>query len=250
VEVAGELRHLLGEVLPRYYRLRTEPRVVLIHSGDRILRGWDETLAARGEDELRSQGIELYLSTRVTRFDGRAVTLSAPHGTDDLEADTLIWTAGTRPETGAWDGSPVPRTPTGHVPVEPTLALAGSDHVFSVGDVTSLRDAHSGVPYPPVAPIAISQGVRAAANIVNAVSGRPPEPYRAYHAGKIISLGNGVAFADVLGIQLRGRPAWMLYRGAYLLKLVGAKNKLRAAMSLLLNRVFERDLSVVPASDA
>jgi len=247
VEVASELRHLISEVLPRYYRLRTEPRVVLIHGGDRILHGWDETLAARGEEELRSQGIELHLSTRVTRFDGRVVTLSAPHGPDGVEADTLIWAAGTRPETEGWDASGIPRTPTGHVPVEPTLALPGSDHVFSVGDIASLRDAHSGEAYPPVAPIAISQGVRAAANIVNAIEGRPLEPYGAYHAGKIISLGNGVAFADVLGIQLRGRPAWMLYRTAYLLKLVGAKNKLRAAMTLLLNRVFERDLSAVDA---
>jgi len=247
VEVASEIRNMLSHVLPRYYRLGAEPRVILVDGGDRILRGWDEGLATRGQDELVRHGIDLELSTRVEGFDGQFVTGRGPNGEVRYETDTLIWTAGTSPVTREWAQSTTARTASGHLSVEPTLALKGAENVFAVGDVARLTDLHTGDPYAPVAPIAISQGVRAAANIENAIAGRPTEPYRAYHAGKIISLGNGVALVDLLGIQVRGRPAWMMYRGAYLLKLVGTKNKLQAGMTLLLNRIFERDLSIMEA---
>jgi len=247
VEVASEIRHMLSHVLPRYYRLGAEPRVILLDGGDRILRGWDEGLATRGQDELVRRGIDLRLSTRVQAFDGQCVTGRGPDGDVGYETDTLIWTAGTSPVTRSWAEPAAARDSSGHLSVEPTLALPDAENVFAVGDVTRLTNLRTGDPYAPVAPIAISQGVRAAANIENAIAGRPAEPYRAHHAGKIISLGNGVALVDLLGIQVRGRPAWLMYRGAYLLKLVGTKNKLQAGMTLLLNRVFERDLSIMGA---
>jgi len=238
---------MLSHVLPRYYRLEAEPRVILLDGGDRILRGWDEGLASRGQEELVRHGIDLQLSTRVERFDGYLVTGRGPRGEVGFETDTVIWTAGTSPVTREWTESATPTAPSGHLSVESTLALEGADNVFAVGDVARVTNLRTGDPYAPVAPIAISQGVRAAANIENAIAGRPAEPYRAHHAGKIISLGNGVALVDLLGIQVRGRPAWMMYRGAYLLKLVGTKNKLQAGVTLLLNRLFERDLSIMEA---
>ncbi len=247
VEVASEILHLLTGVLPRYYDLGSEPRVILLDGGDRILRGWDEELAARGQDELRRRGIDLRLSTTVGGFDGRIVTARGPDGDSTLEAGALIWAAGTAPATGGWVDSLLPRAASGHLAVEPTLALNGAENIFAAGDVARLANPRTQKPYAPVAPIAISQGVRAAGNIENSIAGRPVEEYRAHHAGKIISLGSGVALVDLLGLQIRGRPAWMLYRGAYLLKLVGTKNKLRTGVTLLLNRIFERDLSLVSA---
>jgi NADH dehydrogenase FAD-containing subunit len=58
-----------------------------------------------------------------------------------------------------------------------------------------------------------------------------------------VSLGSGVALVDLLGLRLTGPLAWWIYRAAYLLKLVGAKNKVRVLTTLALNRVFERDIS-------
>ena len=49
--------------------------------------------------------------------------------------------------------------------------------------------------------------------------------------------------ADVLGVRVTGPLAWWLYRGAYLMKVVGVKNKVRILLNLALNRVFEPDIS-------
>jgi len=134
-------------------------------------------------------------------------------------------------------------TGRGALRVTPALQVEGHGNIFAVGDVTTLVDPRTGRPYPRVAPIAISQGIRAAANIENLAVGRPLEPYQAHHAGKIVSLGHGVALVDILGFQLRGPLAWWLYRSSYLLKLVGTKNKVRVLLTLTLNRLFGPDVA-------
>lgn len=249
VEAASEIWQLLTTVLPRYYELGDSPRVVIVEGNDRILRGWDAQLAEAGLEALRRRGVELQLESVIKGFDGRTVQLVRSNGADGtedaIEADTLIWTAGTAPASAPLSDSALPRGERGHLSVDPYLRVQGFENIYGVGDVTSLINPRTGRPYPPVAPIAISQGVRAAANVENTIAGRPVEAYQAYHAGKIVSLGGGMALVDLLGFRLTGRPAWAIYRMTYLLKLVGLQNKVRAASTLLLNHVFERDLSCV-----
>ena len=160
-----------------------------------------------------------------------------------VDARTLIWTAGAEPITHPLRGSGLPLGRAGHLEVDDLLTVAGHDQVFAVGDISSLRSSRTRQPYPPVAPIAISQGIRAAANIENAIMGRRLEAYQAHHAGKIVSLGGGVALVDLFGWRLSGFWAWFLYRTTYLMKLVGAKNKVRAVVSLLLSHFFEPDIT-------
>ena len=73
--------------------------------------------------------------------------------------------------------------------------------------------------------------------------GRDLERYQAFHAGKIVSLGGGVALVDILGLRVSGALAWWIYRATYLLKLIGSKNKIRVLLTLLLNRLFEPDIT-------
>lgn len=241
VEVASEVQHLLTRVLRPYYPGVGEGRVVLVDSGARILQGFDGDLAAEGLAVLERRGLEVRLGTQVTGVPAGGVNLSTPEGEVQIPSDTLIWTAGTAPNALA---SNLPfETARGALAIRPTLQVPGHDNVFSIGDVTTLTDPRSGRPYPRVAPIAISQGIRAAANLENRALNRPLEPYQAHHAGKIVSLGHGVALADVLGLKLRGRLAWWLYRSAYLVKLVGTKNKIRVLVSLGLHRLFGPDVT-------
>lgn len=242
VEVASEVLHLLRDLLPRSYGPLDGSRVVLAEGGDRLLVGFDAGLASQGLEILRARGVEVRLHTKVTSMAHGLVGLHGPDGAVDVPAETLIWTAGTGPVTTV-QAMGLPTVGPGYVAVDATLRVPGAEGLYAVGDIATLDDPRTGRPYPRVAPIAISQGVRAAANVENQVLGRAPEPYAAYHAGKIVSLGDGQALADVLGWRVTGRPAWWIYRAAYLLKLVGAKNKVRAAVTLGLNRLFGRDLT-------
>jgi NADH dehydrogenase len=245
VEAAGEIHNLLTEHIPRFYDVGGAGQVVLVESGDRILRGWDDRLADEGLQEMRRRGVDVRLGTRVRSFRGGVVQLEGRGGAKSLEADTLVWTAGSVPATAPLRAGSLPLTSSGHLPVDRYLRVEGRTDLFAAGDMTHRLNPRTGEPYPAVAPIAISQGIRAAANVENLVAGREPEEYRAHHAGKIVSLGRGVALVDLLGFRITGRPAWAIYRAAYLLKLVGLQNKARAATTLALNSVFGRNLSSV-----
>ncbi len=241
VEMASEIHGLANNVLTPYYPAAGRARVILADGGDRILTGWDGSLAQEGLRRLRERGIDVRLHTRIQAIAPGVITMQGDNGVESVPAHTLVWTAGTAPPT--WVANLRIPTERGAIKINQFLQVDGFEHVFAVGDVTRLLDGRTGRAYPPVAPIAISQGVRAAANIENHAQGRKLEPYEAHHAGKIISLGCGVALVDLLGIRITGILAWWIYRGAYLLKLVGTKNKVRVLLTLALNKISERDIS-------
>lgn len=241
VEIASQIRGLTAVALRPYFAGLPASRVVVAEAGERILSGFDPKLADLGLHRLRERGIDVRLHTRIEAAAPGEVILRGPHGLDRIEACTLIWTAGTA--AAGWVGElPLP-TDRRAIKVDPFLRVAGTENIFAVGDATVLVDPRTGRPYPRVAPIAISQGVRAAANIENHALGRAMEPYQATHAGKIVSLGDGVALVEILGWAFTGWLAWWLYRATYLLKLVGTKNKIRVLVTLGLNRLFERDFT-------
>lgn len=242
VEVASEIWHLLRELLPRYYEGLDAASVTVIDGSDRLLAGFDARLAQRGLGLLRARGIQVRLGTRVLNAGDGWIEVHGPDGRETIDAGVLIWTAGTAPAS-VLRALDLPRVNGGYITVDQTLRVERTPGLYAIGDISGVPDPRTGRPYPRVAPIAISQGIRAAANVENELLGRPPEAYAAFHAGKIVSLGDGQALVDILGLPLTGRPAWWLYRAAYLLKLVGAKNKIRVASTLALNRLFGRDLT-------
>ncbi|MCK5438780.1 MAG: NAD(P)/FAD-dependent oxidoreductase [Gemmatimonadetes bacterium] len=243
VEVASEIQTLANDVLKPYYPGVPPVQVILVNGEDRILPGWDDVLAAEGLAKLRERGIDVRLETRITGAGPGVITTKDKNSDREasLAAETLIWTAGTAPPN--WIAEIGLPTERGAIVIDPLLRVNGFDNVYAIGDVATLVDERSHRPYPPVAPIAISQGVRAAGNIENHVLGRPLEPYQAHHAGKIISLGAGVALIDLLGFKITGKPAWFIYRAAYLAKLVGLQNKLQVLFTLAMNRIFEPDIA-------
>ncbi len=239
VEVAAELHHLLTRVVPLYYDLDVAPRVVLVEAGPEILGQFDARLAREGHRVLEERGVEVRVGVRVTGYRRRTVVLSDG---EQIPAGTLIWTAGVGPNRVLRE-SGLPVTGGGAAEVDEYLRLPGLSGVYAIGDCNHVVNARTGQPYPNVAPIAINQGIRAAGNIENEIAGREPEPYEAHYAGKIVSLGAGSALVEVLGMRWTGRPAWWLYRTAYLLKLVGARPKIRVAATLAMNRLLAPDLS-------
>lgn len=112
-----------------------------------------------------------------------------------------------------------------------------------IGDGACVLDRRQGRPYPPVAPVAIHQGIRAAGNIVNTLQGRVREPFRFDFTGNIVGLGGRTALVNLLGIKFHGRLGWWFYRLAYLQRLVGVKNKALLLLTLGLNALFDRDIS-------
>ena len=241
VEIAAELHHLIHTVLLKYYPLDpAQFRVLLVDGADRILLHFDRTLAEAGQNELTRRGIELRLNTRVTGATANEVEFNG--GEQRILTRTLIWTGGTQPNP-ALVHLRVAKTPRGAVETADFLNIPTHPEIYVVGDAAAVVDRRHSRLYPPVAPVAIRQGVRAAGNIVNALQGRAAEPFHFDFTGNIVGLGGGVALVNLLGIKFHGRLGWLFYRIAYLQRLVGLKNKVSLVLTLWLNALFDRDIS-------
>ncbi|MFQ5827654.1 MAG: NAD(P)/FAD-dependent oxidoreductase [Candidatus Methylomirabilia bacterium] len=241
VEVAAELHHLIHRVLLKYYPVDAAlVRVLLVDGADRILLHFARELAEAGQEELVKRGIDVRLKIRVTGATGEDVEFNG--GEETIPTRTLIWTGGVTANP-AMTQLPAAKTRRGAIVVDEFLKIPEHPEVYVIGDGACVLDRRHGRSYPPVAPVAIHQGIRAAGNIINTIRGRMREPFRFDFTGNIVGLGGGMALVNLLGITFHGRLGWWFYRIAYLQRLVGLKNKALLVLTLWLNILFDRDIS-------
>jgi NADH:ubiquinone reductase (H+-translocating) len=257
-EAVASLFDLVHSVLRYFPHIRaSEPRFVLVHSRDRILPELGDRLAGYASGKLVARGIELRLGVTVAGADPDGVELSDG---ERLAARTLVWAAGTRPSpvplAGAGpgpEGSGEPRrgAPVGRgaVPVDRTLRVRGHHDIWAVGDCARVPDlSRRGATCPPTAQHAVRQGRAVADNVVAALTGAAPEPFRFRGLGFLVPLGRQSAAAELRGMRFSGLPAWLLWRGVYLWKLPGPQKRLRVLLDWTVELLFPRDIALT-ASD-
>jgi NADH:ubiquinone reductase (H+-translocating) len=250
-EAVASLFDLVHSVLRYFPHVRAgEPRFVLVHSRERILPELGDRLAGYASGKLVARGIELRLGVTVAGADGGGVVLSDG---ERLAARTLVWAAGTRPSPvplGAPD--PAWRRPApvgqGAVPVDRTLRVRGRDDIWAVGDCARVPDLSTrGAACPPTAQHAVRQGRAVADNVVAALAGSRPEPFRFRGLGFLVPLGRQSAAAELRGMRFSGLPAWLLWRGVYLWKLPGPQKRLRVLVDWTVELLFPRDIALTTA---
>jgi NADH dehydrogenase len=239
VEIAAELNDFVREARRYYPGMQAEEvRMVLVHSGSRILPEVSESLSAYALRKLRRQGVEVLLQTRIAAYDGTAICLS---NGEKISSRTLVWTAGIAP-CPILDKLDLPKNAAGRIEVEPTLQVKGQPGLWALGDCAGVPDLVKGGLCPPTAQHALRQGRWVARNIASVLRGAAPEPFRYRPRGLLAGLGRRSAVAEVLGLKFSGFFAWWLWRTVYLLKLPGLERKVRVALDWTLDLVFPRDI--------
>ena len=110
-------------------------QVTLVHRGDRLLEREEPFAGEQVAAGLRESGVEIRLrvsATRVTR--SGAVTIEFDDGTL-LEADEVLAAFGRHPTTDDIGLDTIGREPGGHLRVDESLRVPGTDWLFAVGDV-------------------------------------------------------------------------------------------------------------------
>jgi NADH:ubiquinone reductase (H+-translocating) len=215
-----------------------EIRMVLIHSGERILPEVSESLSAYALNKLRSRGVEIMLKTRVQ---GCGVNMIELTNGNTIDAHTFVWAAGTAPSP-LLNLVDVPRNKTGRVDVDATMAVKGCEGLWAVGDSAAIPDVVTGGMCPPTAQYALRQGRVLADNIVASIRGEESRPFRFKALGLLAGLGRRSAVAEICGLRFSGFIAWWLWRTIYLMKLPGFERKLRVAIDWTLDLFFARDI--------
>jgi NADH:ubiquinone reductase (H+-translocating) len=117
----------------------------------------------------------------------------------------------------------VPLDRAGRVAAEPTLAVPGHPEIFVAGDICALRQ--DGAFLPGVAQVAMQEGAHAARNVLRAIKGEAPVPFRYRDFGTMAVVGRGDAVADIGPIKASGFFAWLFWLFLHIFWLIGFRNR-------------------------
>jgi NADH dehydrogenase len=129
--------------------------------------------------------------------------------------------------------------------VDSTLRVKGHDNLWAVGDAAAVPDPAKRYkqPSPPTAQHAMRQGKIAAHNVAAALGHGRLRKFRYRTLGVFVDLGRQEAVATMVGVKLRGFPAWFAARTYHLMLMPGAARRLRLVVDWTVELIFGRSSS-------
>ncbi|HVD55305.1 MAG TPA: NAD(P)/FAD-dependent oxidoreductase [Thermoleophilaceae bacterium] len=238
LEGLAEMQDYVADVMERYPRSRLAgARFVLVEARDRVMPEIPAPLAEFASRELRRRGIEIRTDTMLDSMDERSATLSTG---ERIAARTVCWTAGVQPPAVVGRlGLPLVN---GRIDVDATMRVKGYEDVWAIGDAAAVPDPakRRRQATPPTAQHAIRQGRRVAENVAAAMSGGRLKPFRYRTLGVFVDMGQHQAVAQMIGVPLRGFPAWFAARTYHLVMMPGMARRVRLAVDWTSGLVFGR----------
>jgi NADH dehydrogenase len=239
VETAGELVDFLFASLRYYKRIRcAELRIVLLHSGERLLPELSASLGAFTLRKMRKRGVQVHLNTRAVLVTDRGVHLGSG---EIIAGGTVVCTIGTQTNPLV-DALPCAKS-RGRLVVNADLSVAGVAGVWAIGDCAAAINALDGKVAPPTAQFAEAQARQLAANIIAQLAGKPTRPFHYQPKGQLSSIGHNNAVAEIYGIKLSGFIAWLMWRGVYLMRVPTFARKTRLFLEWNWAMFFPPDIS-------
>ena len=239
VEGIAELQDYVADVIHRYPRCRLDgTRWVIADLEDRIMHEISPGLAEFAARELRRRGIEVRPRTGLQSVDEDRVTLSDG---EVVPTRLLCWTAGVRPPPLVAELG-LPLSDAGRVATDATLKVEGSANIWAIGDMAAVPDPAKGgkVPTPPTAQHALRQGRLAADNVAAVLGHGQVRRFKYKTLGVFVDLGRHQAVAEMLGVKLRGFPAWWATRTYHLALMPGVARKVRLLVDWTVGLFFGR----------
>ena len=229
-----------------------ELRFVVIEAMGRIM---PEVTAEQAEwvvDHLRSRGIEVLLNTSLADAEGgvlQLINMADKSPAETFESDTLIWTAGVmaNPMVRSTD---FPIEARGRVMTGTDLRITGEDGVaiegaWAAGDVSAVPDVTGGLPdgtCVPNAQHAVRQAKLLAKNLYATRYGvGRVKNYKHKNLGAVAGFGAHKGVAKVMGIKLKGFPAWLAHRGYHGMAMPTFERKFRVVGGWFNSLLFQRD---------
>ena len=187
-------------------RLRSQgltANVVLIDSGDTLLRGYQPGTIKRVTNHFARRQIAHKSSVRVDEVADEGLKLS--DGTA-IDADIVIWATGATPPA-LIENIPLAKGADGFLAVRNTLQTTDDKPVFAVGDSATLVDS----PVRKSGVYAVREGPFLWENLRRFLDGQPLKAYVPQPGFlSLLADGEGGSFLDYKSISAHGRWAWHL----------------------------------------
>ena len=253
IETISELEDMARHLVKLNDRVKLEElRFVLVEAMGRIM---PEVTAEQAEwvvEHLRSRGIEVLLNTSLnSAVDGNLelINMADKSPAGEFGADTLIWCAGVmaNPMVRATDFNIEAR---GRIETRTDLRIKDAngdavDGAWAAGDISAVTDVTGGLPdgtCVPNAQHAVRQAKLLAKNLYAVRYGvGSVKEYKHKNLGAVAGFGRNKGVAKVMGIKLKGWPAWMAHRGYHGMAMPMFERKFRVLGDWMVAFFFNRD---------
>ncbi|GAB3620625.1 NAD(P)/FAD-dependent oxidoreductase [Glutamicibacter sp. PS] len=253
IETIAELEDMARHLVQLNDRVsKDEVRFVLVEAMGRIMPEVTEEQALWVVEHLRSRGIEVLLNTSLAdATDGnlQLINMADKSPAGEFGTDTLIWCAGVM-------ANPMVRSTDfiiegrGRIDTRTDLRIKDEngealDGAWAAGDISAVKDVTGGLPdgtCVPNAQHAVRQAKLLAKNLYAARYGvGSVKEYKHKNLGAVAGFGRNKGVAKVLGIKLKGWPAWMAHRGYHGMAMPTFERKFRVLGDWMVAWFYSRD---------
>ncbi|WP_309080436.1 NAD(P)/FAD-dependent oxidoreductase [Zhihengliuella sp.] len=254
IEAITELEDMVRKAVAKNSRVaQDEVRFVLVEAMGRIMPEVTEEQAEWVVDHMRSRGIEVLLNTSLAKAeDGRLelTDMKDKSSAGSFGADTLVWTAGVmaNPMVRSTDFVVEQR---GRLVTGQDLRLTNEDRTevidgaWAAGDIAAVPDVTGGLPdgtCVPNAQHAVRQAKLLAKNLYAHRYGVGSiKPYKHKNLGAVAGFGSWKGVAKVMGVKLKGAPAWVAHRGYHGMAMPTFERKFRVVGDWFWSLFFNSD---------
>ncbi|KAJ7968483.1 Internal alternative NAD(P)H-ubiquinone oxidoreductase [Quillaja saponaria] len=255
VEFSGELSDfIIKDVRERYTHVKDYIQVTLIEANE-ILSSFDVGLRQYATKHLTKSGVSLMRgvvkevhSEKIVLNDGTVV----PYG-------LLVWSTGVGPSDFVKSLN-LPKSHGGRIGVDQWLRVPSVEDVFALGDCAGFLEQTGRPVLPALAQVAEREGkfLVGLFNKIGKQNGGKAlsakdlplgDPFVYKHLGSMASVGRYKALVDLRqskdakGISMAGFVSWLIWRSAYLTRVVSWRNRFYVAVNWATTLVFGRDNS-------
>lgn len=222
VEIAGALGEMKRWTVTREYPgiSPDEVRVILCEGTDKLLRTMSAKSSADAEKALGELMVDVKLNKTMKSYDGTTITFADG---EQIDAGTVIWTAGIVGNSFELVGTDVKPGPGGRFKVDAYNRVEGMEDVFAIGDICYCPDGRFPRGCPQLAQPAIQQGRCLARNLNR---GEMTEAFSYNDKGSMATIGRNRAVVDMGRTHFSGWFAWMAWLVVHLVTLLGMRNKI------------------------
>lgn len=244
VETIGELNHFVrSSVKHAYPTIDPENiRMILVSARDGILPEVGEKLGNDALNYLEKVGVEVLKKTKAVDCGEDFVSLN---NNTTIPCTTLIWAGGVAidPVITSLDCQ---HGQGGKIIVDEFLRMESHDNVFVLGDCAAIKDSKTGNLYPPTAQHAIREAKIVSNNLILTLNEKYDlKKFGFQSKGMMATIGNKVGVVSLLGHNLKGTSAWMIWRMYYLAKIPTVEKKIKVAVDWIIDLIFKRDLTLI-----
>ncbi|RDX97377.1 Internal alternative NAD(P)H-ubiquinone oxidoreductase A2, mitochondrial, partial [Mucuna pruriens] len=255
VEFSGELSDfIMRDVHERYTHVKDYVHVTLIEANE-ILSSFDVSLRKYATKHLTKSGVRLMRGV-VKEVHPKKIVLS--DGTE-VPYGLLVWSTGVGPSEFVKTLN-LPKSPGGRIGVDEWMRVPSVEDVFALGDCAGFLEQTGRHVLPALAQVAEREG-KFLVELFNKIGkenggkafsakGMPlGEPFVYRHIGSMASVGRYKALVDLRqstnakGLSFAGFVSWMIWRSAYLTRVLSWRNRFYVAVNWATTLVFGRDNS-------